>query len=92
MIRPEHWPLVAMAIAQLADVLTTIRVLRAGGREMNPVIAWMMESLGGAGWIVAKLALAAGATWLLWSAGYPQLIWIAAGLVALVALRNWRQV
>lgn len=81
------YALIAYALAQLADVVTTLRFLQRGGREANPVIAWLMDRLG-RGWIVAKLAMGGGAAWLAHDAGMVWLIWALAGLVALIAARN----
>ncbi|HKX07764.1 MAG TPA: DUF5658 family protein [Stellaceae bacterium] len=43
--------LVALAIGQMIDVLTTNRALSAGGREMNPVMHLAMELSGGQWWL-----------------------------------------
>lgn len=47
-----------MAIS-IADILTTERVIRNGGREANPVMRWLMEHLG-RGVIVIKGGQEAG--------------------------------
>ena len=38
--------LILFAALQLLDIYTTLRVLRAGGRELNPVMAWLMAHMG----------------------------------------------
>src|SRR5690349_18570667 len=44
--------LVALAVGQMVDVLTTNRALAAGhGREMNPVMRLAMELSGGQWWV-----------------------------------------
>ena len=48
-----------MAIS-IADVLTTERVMRKGGREANPVMRWLMERLGRGGAYAVKLVVALG--------------------------------
>jgi hypothetical protein len=50
--------LAAFAAFQIADVVTTQRVLGAGGWEANPLGVWAMAHLG-TGWWIAKLALMA---------------------------------
>lgn len=35
-----------LVFAQIADAYTTIRVLRQGGRELNPVMRYLIEHLG----------------------------------------------
>ena len=46
----------------VADILTTRRVLNAGGRELNPLVRWLMGKLGpDAGlWIRVPIQAAAG--------------------------------
>ena len=81
--------LIAYALAQIADVLTTLRALRRGGIEANPVIRWLMDRLGH-GWIVVKLALAGGIAAWAWQAGAAWAVWLVAAVTGLVALNNWR--
>jgi len=42
-----------LIVLQIADYWTTMKVLRQGGHENNPVVAWIMQRLG----VVAGLAL-----------------------------------
>ena len=46
--------LTAFLLSQIADIWSTIRGLKAGAREANPIIAWAMRNLGPWGWIVLK--------------------------------------
>jgi len=41
---------------QIADVVTTLRILDKGGEEHNPLMSWMMGWAGNAWWAV-KLGL-----------------------------------
>ncbi|SFQ14161.1 hypothetical protein SAMN05421853_10298 [Roseivivax halotolerans] len=84
--------LIALALAQLADVWTTIRGLEAGYTETNPIIRWAMERLGRHGWIAFKLGVAGGLAWLALSLSMPVILWIGAALTGLVAVRNYRLV
>lgn len=82
---------IAFALAQIADVLTTRRLLDQGGRELNPVVAFFMGRMGRQWWI-AKIAIAwAGAAALHWF-GYTWVVAILAGVIGAVALNNWRQI
>ncbi len=83
------WGLILFALAQLADVWTTERVLAAGGRELNPVIRFFMDKLG-RGWIAVKLGLAACIALIAVRTGEPLLPWVAGAVTAYVAHRNWR--
>ena len=48
---------IAVFIAlQIVDVWLTLEVIKRGGRELNPVVAWIMSKTGNeAGLIVTKL-------------------------------------
>jgi hypothetical protein len=43
---------------EVADVLATALILSAGGREIFPVMAYVLAKVGVVGWIVGKLAVA----------------------------------
>ena len=43
--------LLALAVGQIIDVLTTNRALSAGGREMNPLMHLAMKLSGGQWWL-----------------------------------------
>lgn len=80
--------LILFALLQVADIFTTWKVLSQGGRELNPVMAWVMGRLGVLpGLVLAKLALLG----LLVSC--PPNLMVMAGLCVLyaaVVVRNWR--
>ena len=75
------------ALATVADVATTSRALARGGREGNPVIRFAMERLG-AGWVVAKGALALLVGALLVASGHAWPLFLAAVVTAAVAWLN----
>jgi len=81
--------LVAFAIVQLGDVLTTVRALKLGASESNPVVAWMMDNLG-MGWVIAKLAIVSGAAWAILSVGVLWPLWLLTAAMACVVLHNYR--
>lgn len=79
--------ILAMVLAQLADVVTTLRGLKPGFREGNPVIAWAMARLGPHGWIAFKAAVAGVATLYFWWVG---LWWPILGIAAITGAVAWR--
>ena len=47
--------LLALTILQVFDGWTTYKIMRLGGRELNPVVRWIMEKIGAyEGLLVAK--------------------------------------
>lgn len=82
--------LLVFALAQIADVITTIRALQRGGREINPLIAWLMQRLGKYGWVGVKLAGSAGGAALCLQTFPVWVLWPLAALLALVAWHNAR--
>jgi uncharacterized membrane protein len=43
-----------------------------------------------AGWIIIKAIIVGAAAWALWSGGQAQMIWLVAGVMALVVVHNLR--
>lgn len=78
---------IVFAVAQLADVLTTIYALRRGAREANPVVGFFMRRLG-KGWVVAKLGISVGAAAALVHYGAAWALWPFVALVLAVAVNN----
>ena len=83
--------LIILALLQVCDVLSTIRVLEAGGYERNPVVAKLMDWFGRFWW-VPKILLAAAAAALIWWAGAVPLLWLLNAVYAAVVINNLRQV
>lgn len=81
--------LIAYIMANLADIVSTNKVLRRGGRELNPVMRWAMEKFGKF-WVVPKLALAGFAAAMILLYGDMWMLWAATALYAFVALLNLR--
>ncbi|WOI30030.1 DUF5658 family protein [Sulfitobacter dubius] len=79
----------ALLAAQIADVVTTNRVLAKGGREVNPVMRWIMDKTGDQ-WAVIKVAAALFFAVVLWAIGMAWAIWNITALTWAVALLNWR--
>jgi hypothetical protein len=86
--RAVVWMTLALcaALAQVADTVTTLAVLRSGGGEANPLAALLMREGGWPLLIGSKLALAAALVGLLVAfAATPRARHSAAGGVALIA-------
>lgn len=79
----------ALLAAQIADVATTNRILARGGRELNPVMCWIMDKTGDQ-WAVVKVVLALIVAVVLWASGMAWAIWIITALTWAVVLLNWR--
>jgi hypothetical protein len=55
-----------LALQQVADVLTTRAILRAGGFELFASSRWAIERTGFGGWLAMKLALCAVMAFAAW--------------------------
>lgn len=76
----------AFCALQLVDYELTVGILQRGGRELNPLVRWLIARLGNAGLILAKLfAVALGYVLLL----HGETALLAAGCVLYVALLAW---
>lgn len=81
---------VLVVALQAADAYLTWRVLRGGGRELNPVVRFLMQELGTvAGLAVAKVALVV----VIWIFLLDHPVWMAlvTGLYVWVVVHNWNQ-
>lgn len=91
---PRGFALIGIALnilAQLADFWTTKLVLDAGGVELNPVSAFIIDATSIYVWAVLKLAVVG---WLLYSTRkkvWRDPFWLAVSLpFFIVAFMNWR--
>ena len=73
-------------LLQVLDVWSTLRCLRKGYTEANPIVRWMMNNLGDKGWIIGKLGLAGVAAVLMWP--YEVGYWILNAVYLFVVVRN----
>ncbi len=64
--------LIVFVLLNAADIYTTHRVLKQGGRELNPILAKLFEK---ADPIVVMVTLKLAAVWALW---YVDVYWITA--------------
>lgn len=86
--------LLILAALQIWDIILTTRILRAGGRELNGVMARIM-AVAGNGWIAVKYGVGMGAAAWAASAGHVWLIWLIIAVMAAVVahnLRQWRKI
>lgn len=81
-------------LLQLADVLTTLRALRHGRREANPLVRAMMRRFGRLWW-VPKLIVAGAGMALVWMGRDGALArpaaWALVAIGAWAAWSNWRR-
>lgn len=76
-----------LAALQIWDIWLTTRILRAGGRELNGVMAALMAATGSA-WGLVKYVVAMGAGIWLAKAGMTWAIWPIIAVMALVVDHN----
>lgn len=69
---------VALSILQVVDIVTTYRIIKAGGRECNPIMAAILERIG-----VLKGLILVKAVFL---AFVGVVAWLLAGIHLLVAI------
>ena len=76
-------------VLQLVDIASTERAFRLGGREANPIMAWLMSKLGRPVTYLIKLAIAVPIGWFF---GKLHIAALAAGCVLglLVCVHNLR--
>lgn len=79
--------LLILAGLQVWDIWLTTRILRAGGRELNGVMAKIMAAAGN-GWGAAKYAIGMGAAIWLASAGLWWAIWLIIAVMLWVIDHN----
>ncbi|MFH2074789.1 MAG: DUF5658 family protein [Pseudomonadota bacterium] len=90
-------------LLNIADVWTTVKVLRGAGRELNPVARWFIERLGiEGGLVILKLVLVLAVIWglnaVLWCFGLVYVL-LALGVLCAVYVvvvahnfRTWKRI
>jgi len=81
--------IILFVVASLLDVVSTNKLLSKGGRELNPVIAFIMKHTGKHWWI-GKVALNGLALGLILYLGIHWVLWIGAAAMLLIAINNFR--
>lgn len=81
--------LIILAALQLADWYTTAKILSNGGRELNPVMRKLIDSVGLHPALFAKGVLIVFAAWYI----MPDIVILQflVILYALIVFHNWRQ-
>jgi len=79
--------LLILAALQIWDISLTTKILRAGGRELNGIVAGIMAATGNA-WGAVKYAGAMGAGIALAAGGYGWAIWPIIAVMAMVVDHN----
>lgn len=86
------WALLALFLAlQLADAITTAIVLRSGGRELNPAMAWLMRATGVRAALAIKV-LVVGAAGVGAALHAPAMLIVLCTAYSFVVIHNWRQI
>ena len=83
--------LLALVILNVLDIYTTIRILRHGGSEVNPIMSWLMDKLGVMPALIVPKTLLLLAVWF-YLAIMPTIV--LAGLCCLYAaviLHNYKE-
>lgn len=86
--------LLILAALQIADIWLTTRILRAGGRELNGLMAALMKAVG-SNWGAVKYGLGMGAAIWATALGHGWIIWPIIAVMALVVdhnLTEWHKI
>lgn len=78
-----------LAAVQVADVLTTYRILRDGGRELNPVVRYVIERLGLKRAMAVKVVFVMGLAFM--AHPWPMILWGMVVISAIPVFYNVRQ-
>lgn len=85
--------LIAVMVLQALDAWTTLRVLRKGGFERNPVVGWLMGRFGQVAGLMAAKAVAVGCAVVAYRYGGPyalHMLVIMGAIYAVVVVNNFR--
>lgn len=84
--------LVLLTLLQAGDIVTTLMILKLGGRELNPIVRWLLGRFADTpALIAAKLLVTIPLAYLILT--YPALRWVAAvgcAIIAAVLVSNVR--
>lgn len=92
--------LALLAVLQVADLWTTYRFLKLGGREANPIGRWLFDKVGWPGVIAAKLAVTVGVSayvlnwpqfWFVLVPAIFLMVWVVVGNLDLIATLKARR-
>ncbi|MFC2969352.1 DUF5658 family protein [Acidimangrovimonas pyrenivorans] len=80
----------AVIALQIGDMTSTLGALRRGGREVNPLLAWLMRRIGVVPALIAAKGLGTALAVWLWLLGGETELWLLAALYLWVVLHNMR--
>lgn len=80
---------IALGTLQALDALLTLKALQLGGREVNPILAWLFDRLGPR---PALLLVKGGVMALIWLNLAALPAWLLAGLCALYVAVCWHNI
>ncbi len=89
LIQDPFFAFVIFLVLQVADVITTRKALARGGREANPIVAWLMRRFGER-WVVVKCGGGLIAGVILMGTGAVFILWLVCAFYLLVILNNIR--
>lgn len=79
--------LIALGLLQLADIVTTLKLLGKGGRELNPFLRWLFEQIGTVPALIAVKSVFMAAVYM--ARDIPQVEWLMWLLIAFYLLIFW---
>ena len=81
--------IIAYVLANILDVVSTKKVLKNGGEELNPILRSAMDK-GGNKWVALKFMLAGIALGIFLYFNLIWAVWVGAAVFAVVAVNNFR--
>ena len=81
--------IIAYVLANILDVVSTKKVLKNGGEELNPILRSAMDK-GGNKWVALKFMLAGIALGMFLYFELIWLVWAGAAFYGLIAVNNFR--
>jgi len=81
--------IIAYVLANILDVVSTKKVLKNGGEELNPILRSAMDK-GGNKWVVLKMMLAGIALGIFLYFDLIWAVWAGTAFYGLIALNNFR--
>ena len=86
---PRLCAAIALVVLELLDAASTLRVLRLGGRELNPLLRALFDRLGAPAGLVLGKGLILLALWLAWPLVPAGCLWVAVALYTALVVHNW---
>lgn len=85
------WAFIAIfLVIHVLDWFTTRAALSAGGRELNPIMRFVIDRTGFTGLLIAKLCMGFAIAYTLVVIGFAYLIWPVSAVYLVIIANNWR--